>query len=518
MNTPSTTATTASDASSDRFGLLELDLDGKPGASPAAPGNVLAAVDAMIAADDAQAASVSTPRVGQFAPVTGAMMDEVVVSDTVRDLASKEHAVAQAAGFKIASVDSGLFFQAGTKLWDIGDASLQRYKDEYDALPTLAQAAVAHGKTIAAEERKDSVTQLGDWRLDGDGLLRKIAFESGTEGRWRWTNSAIGISQQAYAQIQGYYPHNRGLVRRAGGTVASSLWPANVPLPAAPGNINGWLRDLPRVDAKGRKVEHKVRARTLRGQRQVFAIFAGSNRGYTKFDSNDLLAQAAKLQPDLKVMLTYDPDTTRIKARCIKQAPIDIPAFNGVGRVHQIGFDLRTADDGSMSLQCQPILIRIRCKNASLVQVKGKRHAFRHVGKFESLQEQMAQAIQLASEAIGEMARLWSRAAAEHFLDSETGQALSVEETIARLVHGEYIPTGGLSPEDAISAYMAAYHAEESPASAQGVIMAIQRAAHESSWKTKWADDEVEEAASNLLYQTVSWRLDEPENDADAAA
>jgi hypothetical protein len=163
-----------------------------------------------------------------------------------------------------------------------------------------------------------------------------------------------------------------------------------------------------------------------------------------------------------------------------------------------------------MSLQCQPFLIRVRCKNASLVQTEGRRRTFRHVGTFKTLEENIVSALEHAGKAIEPMKALWTRAAAEHFLDSESGAALSVPEAITRLINGEYLPTGGLDPDEAHAAYMSAWRAEDSPSSAMGIIMAVQRAAHESSWSTKWAQDEVEEAASDLLYQSV-YTLDAPE-------
>ena len=482
----------------DRFDLLELDLPSHPMAPPpvqAAPQRAMAPIAAT--------AAVVTDR--DFSPV-------------VRSLAQQEVEIAAEAGFAVKGVDDGLLFEAGTKFWDIGEDQLRIYAAEYARLPTLKEAAATLGATIALEARSDKIAPLATWRLDIRGRLRSVVPDS--DGGLLFARESIAVSSQAVSQIQGYYPHDKRLGRgkagrsSAGGAAARQQWPSDRPLPPPPANINGWIGDLTTKAKDGvvAPTNYRLRARTHRGQREIFGVFSGSKRGYVPFDADKLLALAADLQPNLRVEVQYDADTTRTKARVVAQAPIDIPAFNGVGRVHRIGFDLITADDGSSSLECRPFLIRVRCKNASLVTVHGKRTAFRHVGTFEALRDSMTAALTNAAAGIEPMRQLWARAAAEHYLDTETGAQLSVEAAIERLIAHEYVPMGGLSAEEAKAAYLAAWRAEDSPHSAMGIIMALQRAAHETAWSSKWAEDEVEAAASQLLYQNV-YRLDNPETD-----
>jgi hypothetical protein len=136
-----------------------------------------------------------------------------------------------------------------------------------------------------------------------------------------------------------------------------------------------------------------------------------------------------------------------------------------------------------------------------LILEKGLQSNFRHVGGFENLKASLSAAISNAGQAIDNVRSAWAFAAGNHFLDEE-GESLAVEETIRRLVYGEYIPLGGLSEEEAVENYLRAWKAEE-VYSAQGIIMAVQRAAHEGAWRAKWADEDIEEAASKLLYARV---------------
>ncbi len=159
-----------------------------------------------------------------------------------------------------------------------------------------------------------------------------------------------------------------------------------------------------------------------------------------------------------------------------------------------------------MSLSGKGFLVRVRCKNHSLTTEAATQIKRKHTGSVGELQAQIATLLGTIPAMIEEMTGLWARKASEHYLDTN-GTALSVEEALTRLVGHGHIPTGGLRLEDAVANYMSAWKAEESPTSAAGVLMAVQRAAHEGSWKTKWSDSEIEESASALLYQPVSVRL-----------
>jgi hypothetical protein len=275
-----------------------------------------------------------------------------------------------------------------------------------------------------------------------------------------------------------------------------SEYPVDKALPPFVHNINAWT---PTVEHK----EARLRTRTHRKDRQVYAVFNASRKGYKPFDTDKVLDDAARIMPNIKVDYTYDAESTRMRARCIRQAPIDIPAFIGVGRVHQIGVDIDGIDSGG-AVGVRPFLIRVRCRNATLVEYGSRNEGrYRHVGSLEELAKNIADALQHAEQSIQQMADLWARAATEHYLDSESGAQLSPTDAFHRLIHHGYLPTCGRTDGEALDMYLAAWRAEESPTSTMGIIMAAQRAAHEGSWRTQWADEDVEEAASALLYSTI---------------
>jgi len=191
-----------------------------------------------------------------------------------------------------------------------------------------------------------------------------------------------------------------------------------------------------------------------------------------------------------------------MRARLIVQAPIEIPSFIGVGRIHQAGIELSTGDDGTRRVSGRAFIVRIRCKNHTLVTEERGTFDRKHIGDAKEIQREVARLMGNMPTLISDLKALWSHAAAAYYLD-ESGANLSAPEAITRLVQHGHLPLGGLDTAAAIDAYVSAWRAEESPHSVAGVIMAVQRAAHETSWRTKWADESIEETAAELLAQPV---------------
>lgn len=399
----------------------------------------------------------------------------VVMSHTssARDLAVEEAAIARDHGFEVNGADDGTFYAAGTKLDPIGEETLRRAEEQYRALPTLTEAATEHESIVKREERKDALVNLIEFRIDPNGDLRRII--QGTSRVPKWDDLMTPLSVHAHGQLN----------TRVGG-----------------GNINKSLASKTTPDQVRLRLRNAPESKSV-VKREAYAIVGAGRRGFQPYDSDQLLWQVAKMAPDMKCEVSYDQDTTTMRARCISaNAPIDIPSFTGVGRVHRVGFDVWTADNGTMSMRIGGFLMRVRCKNATMV-THGHRamRRFRHVGALASLNTGISETLAAVNQATRELVDLWSRKAVEHYLDPD-GARLSPPEAITRLVMNEMVPRCGLSAEDAIERYIAAWEAEE-VYSAAGVIMAIQRASHESTWRTKWADNEIESSATELLYNHV---------------
>jgi len=255
---------------------------------------------------------------------------------------------------------------------------------------------------------------------------------------------------------------------------------------------------------------------TTQNAREIFAcVSADPRNGYTVLDGSevaDLMARGlrdAGMADRTKCEIKYDRATTRYQIRAILPAPVEIPDHRGVGRMSSLFLDISGRDDGLGRITGNMGAMIFRCMNASLAQTTGSQWSKIHKGDMSEIRYLVANMSGQFGSVARDLQAVWTRASAEYYLDSESGARLSVPEAIARLVNAGTVPTGGKSVEDAIDAYTVAWRAEGSPASAAGVIDSLTRAAHECTWATKWGQTEIEESASNLLYQNV-YTLDAP--------
>jgi hypothetical protein len=392
--------------------------------------------------------------------------EQVSAGQAVIDLVAREEQALAAAGLDVATADKSdrLLYERGTALADIGHQNLTSYERAYQEMPSPTDAVAAFLDEVSGEDRDDRVVDLTKYRLNHDGRLAHVSTPDSPGlaiGRTPW---------RQLAEIAGSQNLNRGLSER-------------------------------------KRADRKVRSRSDgRGGRETFAVV--SPEGYTVLDGPqvaDLLLRGLRdrgLESGAKMEITYDAGTTRYQARAIVQAPIDIPALWGVGRVHQAFVQVSGGDDGMTSLRGQGGALRIRCLNASLAQVNGLEWTRAHKGKLTEIRALVAGMVDQFGTLAESLRTVWSEAAAHHYLDTD-GTQLSVHEAITRLVAHDHIPTGGLDAAQAVDRYMDAWRAEDSPTSAAGILMAVQRAAHEGAWRTKWDTTEIEASASALLYQNV---------------
>lgn len=455
-------------------------------------------------------ATTTTPTTAPTLTLSQTDDDSTDVSEASAQLATAEADIARQYGFK--ADDGELFFVKGTKLWDVGLAASKEHAAEYAKLPTVEGAASKLATIIAGEQRRDRVFAPSEWRLDVAGKFKPLAEQTIETKNGPVTAQpdalAVQLNPTAWSQLGQSQaslveplpaPWDSGY--EAAKAHRATLAPELLKAWSEPrGNLNAWLGHVT-TERKGR-----VRNAPDGTGRQMFAVVS---KRYQDYDGDACMRDLARALPGTKCDLRYNAETTETRARIYVQAPVDIPSFVGVGRVHQAGIEFKTRDDGMSSLSGRGFLVRVRCKNHSLTTENATKIKRRHTGTQADLVAELQGLLGTIPQMIDDLRALWSNAAANYYLDTD-GTVLSVEEAITRLITNEHIPTGGLGIDGAIANYMSAWRAEDSPTSAAGIMMAVQRAAHEGSWKTKWATDEIEEAASKALYQPV-YVLNAPE-------
>jgi hypothetical protein len=175
---------------------------------------------------------------------------------------------------------------------------------------------------------------------------------------------------------------------------------------------------------------------------------------------------------------------------------------------------MRTSDDGSGGYHLSLLAERVRCINLTLLHAK--KSLFHGTHRQTGLRDLAAEALAAIEPTMEQFASVWREAWQTHWVDKYTKATISGEEAIRRIVgHGKYrIP--GLGEEGTLDACLAALAQEDGDSRAH-VHNALTAAAHQSptTWATRWADEEAEEQAGQLLYQSVRWL---PELDTEGAS
>jgi hypothetical protein len=406
------------------------------------------------------------------------------INETARTLATDEYHAAINPDAADNEVSKGLLFATGTEGYVGGSLDFKaNYTAQWDecvkgSLP-CGEAADKHLDTIASESRADVVEPVSNWRINLSGNAQRMSdgFAVSTD---------FAVREAAYKQF--------------------------CQITKAPAyNANAGLSTF-----KGKR-DHRVRVRRIQGEAlpEIYAVTGGpgDGRAYAPFDSDKLVDSLRKICPDTRLKVDYDQPTTECRVKAYFMAPLDLLEFGaGVGRVHHVYMDWRTADNGTMSLSGSLGIVRAVCRNSGLAHHKKASVTLRHSGNYERLAQAVTTLNEGMAEVVDSLRKVWQRALTEQYTDRESGSALSPQEAIKRLVAQGMVPLAGESEESATERYIDAW-SREPVYSAGGIVMAIQRAAHEGSWSTKWAEDQIEESASELLYQRV-YVLDEPTIDA----
>ncbi len=350
------------------------------------------------------------------------------------------------------------------------EATLARAQADVNKLPTLATVCDELAATIRGEARTTIVAPLGECRIDAEGKL--------TRG-----GAALALGEQAY----------KGLQSRAPDDVHTGLR----------GNLNAWL---------GRKGAATVHLRTLKrtpeqgGGRLAFA--AVSDR-YQPFDGDaaaDLIART--LPTECRGSIRYGNDGGRWQIEAHLARPFNAPGVARRDEIHSIAIRFRGADDGTGSVVADMKAIRWICSNGIKIADVALLERVRHVGARDRFVTGIEAAIGATERAARSFGEAWGAAHGRRFTCATTGEALTADAAIKRLVaRGDLHVPHARDLEERI---LAAWEFERGD-TAGDVLNAITRCAHNSGWKSQWYQDDLEDQAGTLLYQPTRWALPEAE-------
>lgn len=492
--TPTPTPTPTPDSDS-RFSRLEVDDDPAPPAARAHVDATIAAVRtvaALGAAAPAPAAPEALP-----ALLAGQERD---TAQSYGDIDAEGRARAIRSGLLAARhgliPNEATFFSWGTRgQW--GDAAAKA-RLELRARPLIAEAAASVTATVAAEQRKATPRQLTELTYtDSDRLTRRVGKPA----------DGARMTARAFAQ----------LLSRAGAAPYAATYLGHESTPAAmrADHVRHWLgKATDTVQVKGDRgqltgeTHEEPRDAVIlskldaQGERYVYGVVSDS---YARYDLDAVIRDVqAAVPPTSRVAVSYNPESTRWRADITIGAEFE-PV---VGDIHRVTLRVRSSDAGGGSVTVELYAERARCLNFSKIKLRGKLGRVRHVGA--DVAAKVRALLDVQAEALHDFSAVW----ADANRDALIGEALQGDGE-ARDVFRALIKAGHLpAPEGeevAVERYFGAWLKEPGHTRAD-FVNAATRAAHEAPWASPWTGEAIEEAASDLLYQTVhlnpTWRVE----------
>lgn len=410
------------------------------------------------------AAKANPPVVASPAP-TPAPQQELIVGQSVVE-AAKEKADSEQAMLRdvlgLAINEGAQFYRNGTKMMASGEARAKALRQQWEEEPVCADAMESMIDLIKAEERQDYKAKVRDTYLDQRGLLSGV-------------NGGLVLTENSFTQLLNNF--------RGEGA-------ADVP-PRLRQNFNLWRHKSEKTGL------FRTRNPQPDGTRTCYAV-VGSRYGVCDLDF--VAREVARAMPkDAHATWTYNDAKGLIE---VSLAPTFDSGEIGVGRLTRIMTTIKSADDGTGSIDIGYKAVRIRCINCTLITDDRLTFKRRHVGQHVS--EIFREALAKSGLAMEIFASKWREANMRSIVDKVDGGKLGVEETFKRLVAHGYVHVPHVSKVDLVAKLMHAYEREPGSGAA-GINMAITRMAHESAheWRSVWYVDDLERQAGDLLFQNV---------------
>lgn len=411
----------------------------------------------------------------------------------LRDRAVRDYAALQAACLDT----SRTFFAPGTEATIARKAgTIAKKRKDHESLDLAHSGLDRLVERVLDEDRQDLPVSIGGRDTEpapGELKVLGLSVLGGWRARARQVPDDITLAptERAYQQL---------ISKRPAGH-------------AAPGpDVASWLDDVEPHEAVVRhRAIPSLRSKAYQhGAREAYAVVSPS---YQPYDLNEAAADLRKVVPsDARCRVRYDGQRATVDVVLANPYYLDGGDAAGVGETHRVVLRMRTADDGSGGYHLSLLAERVRCINLTLLHAK--RSLFHGTHRQEGLRDLAEQALAAIEPTMESFAATWRGAWQDYWVDKYTKAALTGEEAIRRIVgHGKYrVP--GLGEDGTLEACLSALAGEPGNTRAH-VHNAMTAAAHQSptTWATRWADEEAEEQASGLLYQSVRW-LPELDNEA----
>ena len=389
----------------------------------------------------------------------------------------------------------GLLYDPGTRAMA---PSVKASREAWEKWPTLEIGGGALIDEIKAEDRQDTKNvPAPELRMTSAGALYRTTHDA---------SKALPIHANALENLAGRLEIRGG----------SSYLPHSIPAEWRAKLLNEVhfpqaFREDKRATDKARELDAAApavvvpRELTIRTRKRAGDGFGGRRgiwgvtgpRYSTAADGDAITRELIDCLPaDGRVQIVYDGFRYRID--CFWHTPHD---EIGVGEIFELGLRGAFADDGTRAINFDSVFYQARCRNLTRITHTKKGLNRRHVGK---------DLLELVKDAIGGINRdfqaflpAWQAASLENVLERYNCDL--PEEVFRGLVASKSVWIANVKPEEMVERLKRAWDLDPGY-SKRAIINAVTRAAHENTWPSQWATDELEAQAGQLVYAKV-WNV-----------
>lgn len=405
-------------------------------------------------------------------------------------------------------------YARGTRVMSSGVKRARSERRAHDRKPLVTEYCGAFIERIAAEERTDVAVEAHELTMDPQtgAIVTTLSAHNVLGDRFMPTEDALS-----------------GMASRLGYGGGQYLGKCEVSLRAE--NVNRWRQRLIREareahDAKcteaslaGKALPEYVPAELVLRVRKNPALtmpehFGTVTPSYTAFDVDKVAMAIQKaVHPEARGTVTYDGSRARFEVMFHSNVQ---PEHYVAGEFFKAGILIRTDDTGGGSCWGQAVVWQNLCLNLMIIDRNCQEmFRLRHMGSLEELVKRFEEGFVKAQQSLDHFVKAWGYACTENVLErsaaiSEHDMPIRIEDALPGIfnavIERDLVPVRARAT-DAVPKLMKMWQADESGAKlAHGgltrgsIINAFTRYAHEEAQPDIWAEDEIQRAASALVW------------------
>jgi hypothetical protein len=416
------------------------------------------------------------------------------VSELGAERATADEIAATAAGFSVKPP----IYEIGSLVNEWGVDNFKASREEFEAMPTAAEACGKLAAQVALEKREDLIVNVDSIRMLQDGRI--------TRG-----GGKLDVSERALTGLGTHVtPGGAGYLR-------------DCPAGLRADNLNHWFeangtREDARAtsklmrawEAKGcrgpqpapviipREVTLRTRNNHSSGRRENFAVVGPRYAAHDIDKIAEQIITSPAIPSDARADIVYDGYRSRIDVLFHSNVQ---PEKVVAGEMFKAGIMVKTADDGSGSIQIAAQVWRNLCLNLIIID-HAKDMVMRRSHRGNGIAEAVEQGIADAMVKVQHFADKWSEATVQNV---EEKYERTIEAIFRGLVFNKEIHVAGVRPKAMMERLNRAWEAEPGY-DKTSIVNAVTRAAHSETWR-KWTDVEDLEAKGGALLFQKDWNI-----------